>query len=110
VESAPTRTLFRSTRMPYTEALINSIPVPGQPRHTRFHTIGGRPPSLVDRPLGCPFAPRCRYVQPRCLEEQPPLVAAGTPDHSYRCWFPVGTPEGRDALERNAAEQTPVTS
>ena len=42
-------------------------------------------------------------MQERCREEQPPLLDGPTPGHKYRCWFPVGTPEGRSALERNRA-------
>ena len=78
-----------------------------QPSHTRLATIPGRPPNLVNPPPGCKFAPRCAYAQPRCLEEEPPLVPAADPTHEFRCWFPVGTPEGDDALARNrAAGQT----
>lgn len=103
VERAPTRVLFSSMKMPYTEALLASIPRLDQPPHTRLATIPGRPPDLVHPPVGCKFAPRCAYVQPRCLEEEPPLVPGATPGHEYRCWFPVGTPEGQEALARNRA-------
>jgi peptide/nickel transport system ATP-binding protein len=103
VEQAPTATLFSQMKMPYTEALFRSIPKVSDPSHTHLHTIAGRPPDLVDLPRGCRFAARCDYVQDRCRAEQPPLVAAATPGHAFRCWFPVGTPEGRAALERNRA-------
>ncbi|CAN5721845.1 ABC transporter ATP-binding protein [soil metagenome] len=101
VEKAPARTLFNEMRMPYTEALVRSIPKLADPSHTRLQIIGGRPPDLIHPPPGCRFAPRCPYVQPRCRTEMPPLLEAETPGHLYRCWFPVGTPEGRDALARN---------
>jgi peptide/nickel transport system ATP-binding protein len=103
VEKAPTRTLFANMRMPYTEALLKSIPKLEQPSHTRLQIIGGRPPDLINPPAGCRFAPRCPYAQPRCHTEQPPLVEAETPGHLYRCWYPVGTDAGREALERNLA-------
>jgi peptide/nickel transport system ATP-binding protein len=93
VEKAPTRTLFANMRMPYTEALLQSIPKIGDPSHTRLTTIPGRPPDLVNPPRGCRFAPRCAYVRQRCLDEPPELVAADTPDHVYACWYPVGSPE-----------------
>jgi oligopeptide/dipeptide ABC transporter ATP-binding protein len=95
VEQAATATLFSNVKMPYTEALLRSIPKLSQPSHTPLTAIPGRPPDLVSPPLGCRFAPRCAYVQDRCREEQPPLVAAATPGHQYRCWFPVGPPERR---------------
>jgi peptide/nickel transport system ATP-binding protein len=105
VEQAPTATLFEHMRMPYTEALLRSIPKVTEPSHTRLLSIPGRPPDLVDPPVGCRFADRCAYVQERCREEQPPLLPGATPDHWYRCWYPVGTPEGAAALERNRAPE-----
>jgi peptide/nickel transport system ATP-binding protein len=89
VERAPTATLFADVKMPYTEALLESIPALAAPPHTRQRTIPGRPPDPLDPPSGCPFAPRCRYAQDRCHAEAPPLVDAATPDHQYACWYPV---------------------
>ena len=95
VEKAPTTKLFTEMRMPYTEALIKSIPKTDQPSHTRLNAIGGRPPDLVNPPKGCNFAPRCPYARERCHEEEPPLAADETvgPDHVFACWYPVGTPK-----------------
>jgi oligopeptide/dipeptide ABC transporter ATP-binding protein len=101
VERAPTRTLFANMKMPYTEALLQSIPKLDQPSHTRLQAISGRPPDLVSPPVGCRFAARCLYAQDRCLDEQPPLMEADTPGHLYRCWYPVGTPAGEEALNIN---------
>jgi peptide/nickel transport system ATP-binding protein len=103
VEKAATATLFSDMKMPYTEALLRSIPKIGEPSHTRLTAIPGRPPDLVDPPKGCRFAARCVYVQDRCREEQPPLIPGVVPGHEFRCWFPVGTPEGAEALARNQA-------
>jgi peptide/nickel transport system ATP-binding protein len=105
VEQAPTRTLFSQMRHPYTEALLESIPRLTNPSHTRLRAIPGRPPDLVDPPSGCRFAARCAYAQPRCLEEHPPLAPApdAVDDHKYACFYPVGTPQGIEALERNRA-------
>jgi peptide/nickel transport system ATP-binding protein len=101
VERAPTHTLFAEMRMPYTEALLKSIPRIGYPSHTRLLAITGRPPDLVSPPPGCNFAPRCPYAQERCHVEEPPLMPAETPGHEFACWYPVGTPEGKAALEAN---------
>jgi peptide/nickel transport system ATP-binding protein len=109
VEKAPTRALFANMKMPYTEALMKSIPRLENPSHSRLLAITGRPPSLINLPRGCRFAPRCPYAQERCREEEPPLRDADDPGHQYRCWFPVGTAEGQAALERNLeAGQTAV--
>jgi oligopeptide/dipeptide ABC transporter ATP-binding protein len=107
VEKAPTKTLFANMKMPYTEALLSSIPRLDHDSHTRLDTIPGRPPDLVNPPKGCKFAPRCSYVQDKCRDEEPPLTQAG-PDHQFRCWFPVGTPEGAAALERNTTASPPA--
>jgi peptide/nickel transport system ATP-binding protein len=104
VEHAPTRLLFSETRHPYTDALLKSIPKLAQPSHTRLEAITGRPPDLVDPPAGCKFAPRCPYAQAKCAAEEPPLSDPETPGHTFRCFFPVGTVAGDDALARNLAQ------
>ncbi len=89
VERAPTHTLFHDTHMPYTQALMDSIPRLSDPSGTRLHAIAGRPPDLIHPPKGCRFAPRCPYVQDKCRESEPPLRTAGSPDHLFACWFPL---------------------
>jgi len=96
VEKAPTKTLFADMKMPYTEALFESIPKLEDRAHSRLRTIPGRPPDLVHPPPGCPFSPRCAYARDRCRQEAPPLIPAGTPDHLFACWYPVGSPEYRE--------------
>ena len=108
VEKAPTSVLFSEMRMPSTEALHTSTPKLEDQTHPRLRIIGGRPPDLINPPKGCNFAPRCPYAQPRCLEEEPPLVPAPTPGHEFACWYPVGTPEGAKALEDNVAAGVPA--
>ncbi len=92
VERAPTRTLFAGMRMPYTEALFNSIPKLTEPSHTRLRVIEGQPPDLLRLSPGCRFAPRCPYARDRCRTEAPPLEPADTPGHEFACWYPVDTP------------------
>jgi peptide/nickel transport system ATP-binding protein len=103
VERAPTRSLFEHTRHPYTEALLKSIPKLGMPSHSKLDAIAGRPPDLVKPPVGCKFAARCPYAQPKCITDEPPLVDPDIPGHAYRCFFPVGSQSGTDALARNLA-------
>ncbi len=97
VERAPTRTLFADTRMPYTQALMDSIPRLSEPSGARLHSIAGRPPDLIHPPPGCRFAPRCPYAQDKCRTTEPPLRTAGSPDHLFACWFPLvnGKPTGQ---------------
>ncbi len=89
VEQAPTRTLFHDTHMPYTRALMDSIPRLSDPSGVRLNAIAGRPPDLIHPPKGCRFAPRCPYAQDKCRESEPPLRTAGSPDHLFACWFPL---------------------
>jgi oligopeptide/dipeptide ABC transporter ATP-binding protein len=100
VERAPTSVLFANMKMPYTEALLRSIPKLEQPSHTRLSIIGGRPPNLISPPPGCKFAPRCPYAQERCHVEEPPLIEAEDPRHVYSCWYPVGSEVWQNAQER----------
>jgi oligopeptide/dipeptide ABC transporter ATP-binding protein len=89
VEQASTHTLFSDTHMPYTRALMDSIPRLSESSGTRLRAIAGRPPDLIHPPPGCRFAPRCPYAQDKCRESEPPLRTAGTPDHLFACWFPL---------------------
>ncbi|MEL7155736.1 MAG: ABC transporter ATP-binding protein [Actinomycetota bacterium] len=101
MERAPTSVLFRDMKMPYTESLFRSIPKIEYPSHTKLAIIPGRPPNMIDPPKGCKFAERCRYAQDRCREEEPELTPALDRDHVYRCFYPVGSSEGEEALARN---------
>jgi peptide/nickel transport system ATP-binding protein len=104
VEKASTRGLFANMKMPYTEALLMSIPKLDDPSHTRLNAIAGRPPDLVNPPKGCRFAPRCPYASEKCVNEEPPLIpTAEDPQHLYACWYPVGSPEYFEAKARNQA-------
>ena len=89
VEYAPTRDLFANMKMPYTEALMKSIPRLETPTGTRLPVIEGRLPDPTKNEPGCPFASRCPYVADKCRAEKPPLVDGGG-GHFYRCWFPIG--------------------
>src|SRR3954451_4069114 len=58
IEETDTRHLFRQPLHPYTQGLIGSVPVLGQPRDS-LSAIPGIVPNLVNLPAGCRFAPRC---------------------------------------------------
>jgi oligopeptide transport system ATP-binding protein len=77
VETADTRTLFRSPRHPYTRALQRSIPSL-QPKGRELYTIPGMPPDLALPITGCAFAPRCEQAIDHCRTTDPRLVAVDT--------------------------------
>ena len=83
VEQGRTGELLSSPRMPYTAALLRSVPDPDLPVH-RLLTIPGQPPDLMAEQPGCPFAPRCPAVVDRCLELRPPL--APVDGRLAACW------------------------
>ncbi|MBM3656778.1 MAG: ABC transporter ATP-binding protein [Actinobacteria bacterium] len=89
VEQATTAELFANMKMPYTQALLNSIPNIEMKSGERLQVIEGRLPNPVDRPKGCGFVTRCSYAQQKCHDEHPPLLDAGN-GHLYRCWYPLG--------------------
>lgn len=94
VEQAPLHDLYHNPRHPYTIGLLQSIPRLDEQRQTRLKPIDGLPPSLVNYPQGCPFAPRCQFAIDQCHTEDPPLEPI-TPDHHAACWV---KPAGQDIL------------
>ncbi len=87
VERSGAEVVLSRPRMPYTEALITSIPQLDHQRHHKLPVIPGRPPDLVNVTPSCPFFPRCTRAADRCDTERPPLV--GSNEHVYACWHPV---------------------
>jgi peptide/nickel transport system ATP-binding protein len=84
VETAPTREIFKAPRHPYTSALINSVPLLDR-KTERLYSIEGQPPSMLNLPPGCRFAPRCPVVKDTCRQQEPPEVSISS-DHTVSCW------------------------
>jgi peptide/nickel transport system ATP-binding protein len=89
VERSATRAVYGMPRHPYTEALFDALPELVQAGSRSLYSIPGRPPDLTQRPEGCRFAARCRYVQDWCTEHEPALDG-DHPGHAYACFFPLG--------------------
>jgi oligopeptide/dipeptide ABC transporter ATP-binding protein len=77
VEAAPTESLFRRPRHPYTEALMSAIPLPDPDLKMKRIILEGDVPNPIDPPTGCRFHPRCRYAEARCRSEEPRLRDLG---------------------------------
>jgi oligopeptide/dipeptide ABC transporter ATP-binding protein len=71
----------------YSEALLSAIPRLDQDRARPLYSIPGAAPLLTSPIEACRFAPRCRFVLPRCAAEEPRLTGNG---HVYACFNPVG--------------------
>jgi peptide/nickel transport system ATP-binding protein len=86
VEEAPVGELFANPRHPYTQGLIRSIPrIDTAATHkVRLEAIPGTVPSLLNPPVGCRFAARCRFAMPECIAAEPPLREVA-PGHKVAC-------------------------
>jgi oligopeptide transport system ATP-binding protein len=94
-ERAPTIELFARPGNPYTKGLLRSVPDPTS-EQGQLYQIPGLPPDPAHLPPGCPFAPRCEYVQDVCREEFPPLVSL-TERHQSLCHFAAEVYGGQPA-------------
>ena len=74
VESGPVDPLFSDPGHPYTRGLLDCLPRLDQ-RHEVQASIPGVPVTPQSLPPGCPFAPRCSYVEPACITEPEPDLA-----------------------------------
>jgi peptide/nickel transport system ATP-binding protein len=72
VEEAPTQVIFNASRHPYTQHLIQSLPMIGD--KSSKSSLGGSPPNLANPPAGCRFHPRCPYVMDKCRTEVPEMI------------------------------------
>jgi oligopeptide transport system ATP-binding protein len=89
VEHGDVHTIFQNPRHPYTIGLMDSLPKLTEDEEW-LRPIPGAPPSLINRPSGCPFHPRCFLSQGRlrCREEVPPLRPIdGGSEHQSACHF-----------------------
>ena len=86
VEDATLDEIFYDPQHPYTWGLLGSLTRLDEPRTGRLPQIAGQPPSLLDPPSGCRFAPRCPHVFEKC-SERPPLEPRAGGMHLDRCWL-----------------------
>ncbi len=84
VETGTTREIFKTPKHPYTVALMESVPKLEQ-KADRLFSIKGQPPSLLNLPPGCRFAPRCTVASDVCRQESPPEKNLGN-EHLVSCW------------------------
>jgi peptide/nickel transport system ATP-binding protein len=105
VEYADKETVFAAPEHPYTWGLLKSIPRLSGARDEELVPIPGRPPSLINKPGGCSFHPRCPYVREAHKTVDPTLEnIAGQPRHQVACLLPSETRRSLwTALQKGAA-------
>lgn len=77
VETGTTADLFAHPKHPYTEALMSAAPKPNPRAKSVRIRLEGEVPDPAHRPAGCPFHPRCRFVEDQCKTDEPPLLDIG---------------------------------
>ena len=86
VEYGPKDQVLNNPTHPYTEALLEALPVLGEKRE-RLRTIQGDPPNAGNLPKGCPFHPRCDKAMDRCSDGDPPPIFTTGNLQRTRCWL-----------------------
>jgi len=88
VEIAESEKLYREPLHPYTQALIDAIPVPDPSNRNIVQRAGleGDVPSPINPPSGCRFHTRCPKRMERCSTEAPPLQSVA-PGHQVACFL-----------------------
>lgn len=85
VEQGSATDVIERPRHPYTQALVDAIPVPSAGGGDRRELLGGELPDATDIPSGCRFHPRCpRRFEP-CDRVDPVLIATGGRNQMAAC-------------------------
>jgi oligopeptide/dipeptide ABC transporter ATP-binding protein len=84
VELAPSESLYKTPRHPYTEALLSAVPKPDPDLRMARIVLPGDVPNPASPPPGCKFHPRCRYATDICKVEIP-VFHEIAPDHFVAC-------------------------
>ncbi|MBR2531613.1 MAG: ABC transporter ATP-binding protein [Lachnospiraceae bacterium] len=84
IEKAPTDELFEHPLHPYTQALLQAIPIPNLKNRSIESTIKGEISSPINPKPGCRFATRCPYVKPECTGTELELKEV-SPNHFVKC-------------------------
>ena len=87
VELAPAQEIYANPLHPYTQALLQAIPIPDpDAKRASPHRLGGEAPNPIAPPAGCRFHTRCPRVIERCGGEEPGLVEV-SPGHFVSCFL-----------------------
>ena len=99
VEFGTADQIFYESRHPYTWGLIRSIPEQAIDEKKPLTPIHGNPPSLMNLPAGCVFAPRCPYATEKCMNERPERIMSAD-GHYAACHYA----SDEDFIKKNAPD------
>jgi oligopeptide/dipeptide ABC transporter ATP-binding protein len=88
VEEGRTAAIFKSPRHRYTRALLSANLKPDPDAAAQIIEAEGETPSLIKRPSGCEFHPRCSFRLPVCIDQAPAEQRAAA-DHRFSCHNPA---------------------
>ena len=96
VELGPADDVYYRPVHPYTNGLIDAVPVadPVAARGREDKGVAGELPSAINPPSGCRFRTRCPRAQELCAEQEPPLRPFSEHGHLAACHFPLREPNG----------------
>jgi oligopeptide/dipeptide ABC transporter ATP-binding protein len=87
VELAPAEEIYSNPLHPYTQALLQAIPIPDpEAKRKARQKLGGDAPNPIAPPSGCRFHTRCPFATERCGSEEPEFREA-SPGHSVACFL-----------------------
>jgi peptide/nickel transport system ATP-binding protein len=95
VEEGNKEQIFYDPQHPYTWGLLGSIARLDRPKPRRLTAIAGQPPSLINRPSGCAFRPRCPQAFDRCQVDDPSLTSKVGDGHLDACHLAVSDKRAR---------------
>ncbi|HET9650480.1 MAG TPA: ABC transporter ATP-binding protein [Microlunatus sp.] len=87
VEQGTVDEIYYSPRMPYTIGLLGAVPRLDATEKKALATLEGNPPSVVNLPPGCPFAPRCPMSTDACTVDEPDLAPTDQRGHTAACIY-----------------------
>ncbi|MDE7249485.1 MAG: ATP-binding cassette domain-containing protein [Lachnospiraceae bacterium] len=84
VEIGEAKEIFAHPVHPYTQALLNAVPIPDPAEKNKEHyLLQGEIGSSVNPPIGCRFHPRCPYATEICKQKEPMLLETGSESGHY---------------------------
>jgi peptide/nickel transport system ATP-binding protein len=107
IERAPTKQLLTESKHPYTQALVNAIPIPDPHTNRERTVLKGSVPDPVGIGKGCRFRDRCPEAMEVC--EQTPFLIEDERDHNVACHLFYDHDSFMEAEDLSEANHEPIS-